>query len=144
VFLFFGLVAVLGTTYTQAGRLSLAALGAALGLGFLSCAILVANNLRDIPSDTATGKRTLAVRMGDAGTRGLYAWLLVLPWIVLLPLLPAHPRLLLTLLAAPLAWAPLRAVRGRSTGLALLPVLQDTGKLVLAYGLLFGVALALP
>ncbi|MFP5347843.1 MAG: 1,4-dihydroxy-2-naphthoate polyprenyltransferase, partial [Actinomycetes bacterium] len=72
VFVFFGLVAVLGTTYTQAGRVSLAALLGACGVGALACAILVANNLRDLAGDAAVGKRTLATRLGDRGTRLLY------------------------------------------------------------------------
>ena len=144
VFVFFGLIAVLGTTYTQARQISLVAVCAALGVGSLTCAILVANNLRDIPSDAASRKRTLAVRLGDARTRALYTALLVLPWLVLLPLLPARPWVALTLLAAPLALRPLRAVRSRASGLGLIPVLQDTGKLDLVYGLLLGLALAIP
>jgi 1,4-dihydroxy-2-naphthoate octaprenyltransferase len=144
VFVFFGLVAVLGTTYTQARRISIPAVCAALGVGSLTCAILVANNLRDIPTDAASRKQTLAVRLGEARTRTLYTALLVLPWIVLLPLLPAQPRVALTLLAIPLALRPLSAVRSRASGLELIPVLQDTGKLVLVYGLLLGLSLALP
>jgi 1,4-dihydroxy-2-naphthoate octaprenyltransferase len=142
VFLFFGLVAVLGTTYTQAGRVSGPALAAAVGVGALASAILVANNLRDIPTDAASGKRTLAVQLGDGRTRRLYFWLLLVPWLVLLPLLPSHPSLAWALLAVPLAWRPLRAVRARAQGLALLPVLQDTGRLDLVYGALLGLALA--
>jgi 1,4-dihydroxy-2-naphthoate octaprenyltransferase len=65
------------------------------------------------------------------------------PWLVLLPLLPTHPSLAWALLAAPLAWRPLRAVRARAQGLALLPVLQDTGRLDLVYGALLGLGLAL-
>ena len=73
VFVFFGLVATLGTMYTQALRLDLAGWAGAVGIGALACAILVANNLRDIPGDAASGKRTLAVRLGDRATRVLYA-----------------------------------------------------------------------
>ena len=144
VFLFFGLVAVLGTTYTQAGRISGTALWAAIGVGALACAILVANNLRDIPTDAASGKRTLAVRLGEAGTRRLYAGLLLAPWLVLVPLFPKAPRTALALLALPLAWGPLRAVGRGARGLELLPVLAATGRLELAYGLLLGLGLALP
>lgn len=144
VFIFFGLVAVLGTTYTQAGRISFAALCAAMGVGSLACAILVANNLRDIPTDAASGKYTLAVRLGDARTRKLYTGLLIVPWVLVLPLLFTRPWVALTWLAAPLVLRPLRAVRGGVSGLELLPVLQDTGRLDLVYGLLLGLSLALP
>jgi len=143
VFVFFGLVAVAGTTYTQAGRVSLAALCAATGIGALACAILVANNLRDLPTDAAAGKRTLAVRLGPARTRSLYAGLLAAAWLALGPVVPSHPWTLLTLLALPLAAGPLRTVRAGAQGLDLLPVLGATGRLELAYGLLLGVALAL-
>jgi 1,4-dihydroxy-2-naphthoate polyprenyltransferase len=143
VFIFFGLVAVLGTTYTQAGRLSEAAAGAALGTGALACAILVANNLRDIPTDAASGKRTLAVRIGDARTRRLYFVLIVAAFLVLLPLLFEQPRAAFAFGAVPLAFQPLRALRRGDTGTALLPVLRDTGLLELAYGILLGIGLAL-
>ena len=75
VFVFFGLVAVIGTTYVQSESFTLPALYAAVGIGALACAILVANNLRDIPTDREVGKRTLAVVLGDERTRGLYALL---------------------------------------------------------------------
>jgi 1,4-dihydroxy-2-naphthoate octaprenyltransferase len=144
VFTFFGLVAVLGTTYTQAGRISTTAFCAAVGVGALACAILVANNLRDIPGDTAAGKRTLAVRLGDARTRVLYAGLVLMAWFAVLPLLSLHAWAALTFLALPLAVKPLRAILGGATGKALLPSLRETGRMELAYGLLLGLALALP
>ena len=75
VFVFFGLVAVLGTQYVQAEELTWAGVYAAIGVGSLACAILVANNLRDIPTDTLSGKRTLAVKLGDERTRMLYGGL---------------------------------------------------------------------
>ena len=143
VFLFFGLVAVLGTTYTQAGRLSYEALCAAVGVGALACAILVANNLRDLPGDAAAGKRTLAVRIGEARTRGLYAALLVVAGVVVVPVLPAHPWAALTFLAGLLAVRPLRAVLGGAAGRELLPALAGTGRLELAYGILLGLALGM-
>ena len=77
MFVFFGLVAVLGTQYTQALRVDWVGLVAAVAMGCLSSAVLVANNLRDIPTDTESGKITLAVRLGDARTRVLYEALLV-------------------------------------------------------------------
>jgi len=143
VFVFFGLVAVLGTTYTQAGRISGAAVGGAIGVGALACAILVANNLRDAPSDRAAGKLTLAVRLGDVATRRLYQGLLVTAAVAALAVVPRHPAGLAVLLATPAAVPPLRAVRGGATGAALIPVLRDTGRLELLYGLLLAVGLAL-
>ncbi len=78
VFVFFGLAAVCGTTYVQVGSVPWAAVAAAVSVGALACAILVANNLRDIAGDEVAGKRTLAVRLGDSGTRTLYVGLVVL------------------------------------------------------------------
>ena len=138
VFLFFGLVAVLGTTYTQAGRSSLAALCAAIGIGSLACAILVVNNLRDIPTDAVAGKRTLAVQLGEVRTRWLFVGLLLAAWLVVVPVVFTQPRVALMFLALPLTVPPVRAVLRGATGTALLPVLRITGQLELAYGLLLG------
>ena len=143
VFVFFGLVAVLGTTYTQAGRLSAAAVAAAIGVGALTCAILVANNLRDIPTDEVAGKHTLAVRLGDRATRGLYLALLAAPFVAAAALAARRPWPLLALLALPLALAPVQAIRSGATGLKLLPVLRDTGRLELVYAALLAVGLSL-
>ena len=143
VFLFFGLVAVLGTTYTQAGRLSGDALAGAVAVGSLACAILVANNLRDVPTDAVAGKRTLAVRLGEARTRTLYTALLVLPYLLLSVPARTTPFALLPLLTVPLAVAAVRVVRGGATGRDLVPVLGRTGQLELAYALLLAVALGL-
>jgi len=143
VFVFFGLVAVLGTTYTQAGRLSAAAVAAAIGVGALTCAILVANNLRDIPTDEVAGKHTLAVRLGDRATRALYLGLLAAPFGAAVALAARGPWPLLALLALPLALAPVRAIRSGATGLRLLPVLRDTGRLELVYAALLAVGLSL-
>ncbi len=143
VFVFFGLVAVLGTTYAQAGRLSLPAGCAAVGVGALACAILVANNLRDIPTDAASGKLTLAVKLGDAGTRRLYAALLAAAALALVPAILARPWAALTFLVAPLAFSPLKVVLGGAAGRDLLPVLKRTGALELAYGVVLGLSLAL-
>jgi 1,4-dihydroxy-2-naphthoate octaprenyltransferase len=143
VFVFFGLVAVLGTTYTQAGRVSWPAVAGAVGVGLLACAILVANNLRDVPTDAVAGKRTLAVRLGDARTRRLYTAELAGAFAMALLAAPAAPWALLALAALPLAVAPARLVIGGATGAALVPVLRDTGRLELVYGLLLGLGLAL-
>jgi 1,4-dihydroxy-2-naphthoate polyprenyltransferase len=143
VFVFFGLVAVLGTTYTQALRLSLPALGGAIGIGLLACAILVANNLRDVPTDAAAGKRTLAVRLGVPATRRFYAGLVVGALVMVLVTAPWQAWALVSLASAPAAIPPLRAVADGATGRDLLPVLRDTGRLELVYAVLLGVGLAL-
>lgn len=143
VFLFFGLVATIGTTYVQAEQVTLAAVGGGIACGALACAILVVNNLRDIPTDAATGKRTLAVVLGDRRTRRLYLTLLVVAFAVPVALAIAHPWPLLTLAAVPLAIPPARVVAGDSLGRALVPVLRDTGRLQLGYALLLTVALTL-
>ena len=143
VFVFFGLVAVLGTTYTQAGRISLAAACAAVGTGALACAVLMANNLRDIATDAAAGKRTLAVRLGDRAARRAYAAMLAVSLLMVLPVLPGHGWAALALLSLPVMARPLRAVLAGVQGRDLLPVVRDTGRTELAYGLLLALGLAL-
>ena len=143
VFVFFGLVAVLGTTYSQAGRLTWAALAGAVGVGALACALLVANNLRDIPTDAVTGKRTLAVRLGDARTRALYLGLLAAALVLVLAVAPGHPWALAALASTVLMVPAVRRIRSGATGLALIPVLRDTGRAELVYGVLLGLGLAL-
>jgi 1,4-dihydroxy-2-naphthoate octaprenyltransferase len=143
VFVFFGLVAVLGTVYVQAGRVSWAALAAAVGVGAYACAILVANNLRDIPTDVVAGKRTLAVVLGDRRTRAL--WLVLVAGAQVLGLLVAldRPWALLSLAGVPLAVrAGARVARG-ATGRDLVPVLRDTGLAELLFAVGLGVGLAL-
>jgi 1,4-dihydroxy-2-naphthoate octaprenyltransferase len=143
VFVFFGLVAVVGTTYVQLERLPWTAWVAAVPVGLLACALLVANNLRDIPTDQETGKQTLAVVLGDHRTRLLYVICATLPFPIALAL--AAPRLwvLLALLAAPLSIPPIRRVLGGAKGPELIAVLGETGRLQLAYGILLAVGLAL-
>jgi 1,4-dihydroxy-2-naphthoate octaprenyltransferase len=143
VFVFFGLVAVLGTTYTQALQLSAASVGGAVGIGVLACALLVANNLRDVPTDAVAGKQTLAVRIGAQGTRWLYAGLLATSFGAVAVIGVRHPWALVALAALPAAIPPLRAVLRGATGRELLPVLRDTGRLELVYALLLGLGLAL-
>ncbi|MCW2715811.1 MAG: 1,4-dihydroxy-2-naphthoateoctaprenyltransferase, partial [Frankiales bacterium] len=143
VFVFFGLVAVLGTTYVQAERLTWVSFAGGVACGALACAVLVTNNLRDIPTDTASGKRTLAVVIGDRRSRVLYPSLLLAALLVPVLVAPAVPTALVALLAAPLAVAPVSAVRDGVLGRDLVPVLAQTGVLQLAYGVLLGVGLAL-
>ena len=145
VFVFFGLVAVLGTTYVQAERLTAGAWYAATGVGVLACAILVANNLRDIPTDEAVGKHTLAVRLGERRTRLLFLLLVLAAGVALIGvgLSTSAMALLGFLAAAPLLRATL-IVLGDAVGPALIPVLQFTGVGALVYaagmfaGLLIG------
>lgn len=142
VFVFFGLVAVLGTQYTQALRVDWVGAVAAVTVGALSSAVLVANNLRDIPTDTRAGKLTLAVRLGDARTRLLYQGLLGLAGILTLVLTAASWWCAAGLVATPLAVraaAPVRAGRG---GAALIPVLRDTGLTMLIWAIAVAAALA--
>ena len=147
VFVFFGVVPVVGTAYVQALTIPTAAWVASIGVGALICAVLVANNLRDIPTDAAVGKRTLAVRMGDRATRVGYVVLVVSAFAVIPPLALASgldlPFAWLGIVSAALALRPVLAVVSGATGRALVPVLQATGLLVLAYGLLLGAGLAL-
>ncbi len=142
VFVFFGLTAVLGTVYVQAERVSWEALGCAVAVGCLSVAVLVANNLRDIPTDREAGKITLAVRLGDRGTRRFYLALVTVPFLVTAALAFAHPVTSVGLLAAPLLVTPVRAVMAGNTGVRLIPVLRDTGMAMLAWAILTGAALA--
>ncbi|NAZ75458.1 1,4-dihydroxy-2-naphthoate polyprenyltransferase [Kineococcus sp. T13] len=143
VFVFFGLVAVMGTTYVQAGRVDGTSLAGAFCVGLLACAILVANNLRDVPTDALAGKRTLAVRLGERRTRRLFAALVAGAFAAALATAPWHPWALLVLAAGVLARRPLRTVLGGATGRDLVPVLKDTGQLELVAGALLALGLAL-
>ncbi|GAB6901159.1 1,4-dihydroxy-2-naphthoate polyprenyltransferase [Kineosporia succinea] len=142
VFVFFGLVAVLGTMYTQVGTISGSGFGAAVGMGSLACAVLVANNLRDIPTDSVTGKHTLAVKLGDSSTRVFYVFLIATPFVLTLVIGPWHPWTMISLIALPLARGPVMCVTAGNQGLGLIPALRDTGRLGLVWALLMGVGLA--
>jgi 1,4-dihydroxy-2-naphthoate octaprenyltransferase len=142
VFVFFGLVAVVGTTYVQTETWEWAALFAAVGIGALACAILVANNLRDIPTDTAAGKRTLAVLLGDRRTRVLYVLLVALACVaVVLVALATSWCVLVGLGFLVLALPASRTVLGGATGPGLIPVLQSTGLAELLWAALVAAAL---
>ena len=139
VFLFFGLVAVNGSYYVQLERLDWLPFGLSLGVGCLSTAILVVNNVRDLETDRRAGKRTLAVRIGRERTRRLYALLLALafasvPVTLLATQGPAWG--LLALAAAPLARRPLQAVITRADGPSLNGALAGTGALLAAFSAL--------
>ena len=143
VFVFFGLVATVGTAYVQVERVTATAVLGGVGCGALACALLVVNNLRDIPTDSVTGKRTLAVLLGDRPTRLLYVALVAVAFLVAVALVAVTPWTLLTLAAGPLAGRPARTVAAGRRGRDLVPALRDTGRLQLAYAVLLAVALAL-
>jgi 1,4-dihydroxy-2-naphthoate octaprenyltransferase len=143
VFVFFGLVAVVGTTYAQTRTLPGLAFAVAVPLGLLSVALLMVNNLRDIAGDAAVGKRTLAVLLGDRATRLAYAALLAVALVVVTAVGVLRPWALLGLLAAPLALPPARTVLTGGRGPALIGALQGTGLLTLATGVLLATGLAL-
>jgi 1,4-dihydroxy-2-naphthoate octaprenyltransferase len=143
VFLFFGLAAVAGTAYVQMGRMPWLAVAASAPVGLLACALLVINNLRDIPTDSQTGKRTLAVVLGDHRTRELYVACIVIPFCVAAAIAAADPLALIVLAAAPFALAPLRLVRRGASGPGLITALGQTGRLQLAFGALLTVGLAI-
>ncbi|MFD9894198.1 1,4-dihydroxy-2-naphthoate polyprenyltransferase [Amycolatopsis sp. NPDC059027] len=143
VFVFFGLAGVLGTVYVQAGRVSWAGLACAVAVGSFSTGVLVANNLRDIPTDIEAGKRTLATRLGDRGTRRLYLALVTVPYVLSVVLGIFQPWVLITLITAPLLLTSVRAVGGGKVGRELIPALRDTGLAMLAWAVLSAVALGL-
>ena len=142
VFVFFGLVATLGTLYTQAHRLTGVGVAAAVGVGAITSAILVANNLRDIPSDRATGKLTLAVRMGDRGSRWFYFSLVLVALAMAVVVALAHPFAWVTLLAFGLLWKPLLSLRSGAVGRDLVAVLAATGVFDLVYAVLMAAGIA--
>lgn len=141
VFVFFGLVATTGTSYVVLERIPTLSWMLGSAVGALACALLVINNLRDIPTDTDVGKRTLAVRIGEARTRWLYQLLIVLG--ILLGVLGGiwEPGCLAVLGAIPFAIEPMRAVRNGAFGAELIRVLGATGRLQLVFGTLLTVGL---
>ena len=145
VFVFFGLVAVVGTAYLQAGRVEPLFVAAAIPVGCLITAILVVNNLRDIPTDAAAGKRTLAVILGREGTVLEYVLLVTVAFITPLFLAGGLARwpVLLPIVSLPLAWPLMARVRSFTEPRELNPVLKGTARLALVHSLLFGAGLAL-
>ena len=143
VFVFFGLVAVVGTAYVQCEQITGLAVASALPIGLLACALLLTNNLRDIPTDLASGKRTLAVRLGDHRTRLAYVGAIMLSFAIVIGIAIFRPWALLALLAAPLAMPPVRRVLSSARGAGLIPVLKETGRLQLIFGLLLAIGLTI-
>ncbi|HEX7096940.1 MAG TPA: 1,4-dihydroxy-2-naphthoate polyprenyltransferase, partial [Acidimicrobiales bacterium] len=144
VFVFFGLVATVGSTYVHTEEITGLSVAVAVPIGFLVTALLVVNNLRDIPSDTRAGKRTLAVRLGERRTRLLYLALMTLPF-VLLPFIAGLTRIgaALAFVALPVARQPVQTVLQGARGPALIPALGGTGRVELVYGVLLAIGLAL-
>jgi len=144
VFVFFGLVATVGSTYAVCQRITAVAWLASLAAGCLACALLVVNNLRDIPTDRDVGKKTLAVRLGDSMTRKFYVALLALAFVfIVLVAAAGRPWALLGLAGVVVAVPPVKSVLGGASGRGLIPVLGGTGKVQLATGLLAAVGIAL-
>jgi 1,4-dihydroxy-2-naphthoate octaprenyltransferase len=145
VFVFFGLVATVGSFYVQTGSVSALAVGCGVAMGCLATALLVVNNLRDIPGDTRAGKQTLAVRMGDMRTRYLFIVLLVVPMALVPVLAGGSGRVLaaLALLAVVPARRPVVGVLSGARGRGLIPVLEGTGQVQMVYGALLALGLFL-
>jgi 1,4-dihydroxy-2-naphthoate octaprenyltransferase len=141
VFVFFGLIATIGTYYTQTGEVTALSILCAIPMGSLSCAILAVNNIRDRAQDELVGKRTLAVRIGDSKARKAFVALLAIAHLSALATL--IPQALLTLIVLPLTLSISRSVISGATGSALIPLLGKTGKLQMFFGALFAIALAI-
>lgn len=143
VFVFFGVVATTGSAFVQIERITPLTLLVSIPVGLFATALLVVNNLRDIPGDTESGKRTLAVRLGDKRTRIFYIVLMVLPFFTVPFLcgLSQRPAGAFSMFAVLLARKPVQRVIEGARGPALIPVLGATGKVQLAFGVLISVGL---
>ena len=141
VFIFFGLVATVGTYYAQTEKITVLSFIVAIPMGALACAILAVNNIRDRAQDELVGKRTVAVRLGDAKARRAFVALLVLAHTAAIATF--IPTAMLTLLAAPLTFSISKVVLSGASGRDLIPVLGRTGKLQLLFATLFALALGL-
>jgi 1,4-dihydroxy-2-naphthoate polyprenyltransferase len=141
VFLFFGVIATMGTYYAQTEELTLLSFIVSIPMGALSCAILSINNLRDRPKDQLVGKLTVAVRIGDRKARLIYVGLLILAHIAAIATL--IPTALLTLLALPMSFSISRQVLSGISGKDLIPVLGRTGKLQMVFAILFAIGLGI-
>jgi 1,4-dihydroxy-2-naphthoate octaprenyltransferase len=144
VFAFFGVVATAGSAYVQHEQLTALALVASVPVGLWATALLVVNNLRDIPSDATSGKRTLAVRIGDRRTRGLYVALLAASYLVFLPIVAGgfgHPAAVAALVGVVMARRPVVRVLEGASGPDLIPVLGATGRIQLVSGLVLALGI---
>jgi 1,4-dihydroxy-2-naphthoate octaprenyltransferase len=141
VFIFFGLVATVGSYFVQVERITLDSILISIPMGTFSCALLAINNIRDRALDAPAGKKTLAVRLGDRNARYLFAVLISLGYLATLAIL--EPWVLITLLSAPMAIALSRGVLSDVQGRELIPYLAKTGKLQLQFSILLSLALLL-
>jgi 1,4-dihydroxy-2-naphthoate octaprenyltransferase len=143
VFLFFGVIATVGSNYAQTGQITGQALLLSIPVGALACAILVMNNLRDLPLDKLANKRTLAVRIGDKKTRYFYAILLIIAQIICVYAYTFNTYALLTILWLPMTISNIRRVLQGAVGLDLIPMLVRTARLQLLLSFTLGLALFL-
>jgi 1,4-dihydroxy-2-naphthoate octaprenyltransferase len=141
VFLFFGVIATMGTYYAQTEAITFLSFIVSIPMGALSCAILAVNNLRDRPKDQLAGKLTVAVRIGDRKARLMYVGLLMLGHIAAIATL--IPSTLITLLALPMSYSISRQVLSGISGKDLIPVLGKTGKLQMIFAILFATGLGI-
>ncbi|OFT32856.1 1,4-dihydroxy-2-naphthoate polyprenyltransferase [Corynebacterium sp. HMSC08F01] len=142
VFIFFGLVAVIGTAFTQTGFVSWEALLCAIAVGAISASVNLANNIRDIPTDAEAGKRTLAVRLGDDNSRRLFTFLTLVPFGVSIVLAISAKPALAAFIALPFAVAAIMKVRSGAEGKDLIPVLGMNGKAMLIWSVVTALAMA--
>lgn len=144
VFVFFGLVATLGTAAAIAGSVSIAAMSGAIGIGFFACGVLMANNIRDIPSDRQVGKTTLAVVLGDSMARAVYTLLVALPYVFLMgPIIDGHTQAVLAILSLVVVVQPVKIVLSGASGATLIPTIRSTSLAALAYAFLLALGIAL-
>lgn len=141
VFIFFGLIATVGTYYGATKSITIWSILLGVEMGLLSCAILAVNNLRDLPKDREVGKGTLAVRFGDKGARGLLIWLLIVAFLIQLLFLKLTPMAILPLMIAPFALRIIGKVRSGISGLDLIPTLGTVAKVQMLTSLWIVIAL---
>ncbi len=141
VFIFFGVIATVGTYFVQTEEITADSLLISIPMGTFACALLAINNIRDRALDAPAGKKTLAVRLGDRKARGFFALLIALGYAATMALM--NPWALLTLLTLPIAISLVRGVLGQAQGRELIPFLAKTGQLQLLFSILLSLALVL-
>ena len=141
VFIFFGLVATVGSYYVQSEQLNWQILLLSVPVGLLSCAILVINNLRDLPKDALVSKRTVAVRIGDINTRKFFAFLLITAQLAALSAIGIDQLVVLTLVCLPFTYQVVKQVLGGAKDAVLITVLNNTARLQLLMSALIATAL---